>query len=141
MQRRTSCHRRSLIHDNPIKYLALQYPKAQSDSSLFATDDDNGNDDNTLFEEMDVTQEFDAEALEEMEREQPSEWMVMKELLGINIFTFILAGLIVFFLSMNMILGPGWLGNTLGIQGTGSFEEVSPSLPGSLDLNKPEFKL
>ena len=63
------------------------------------------------------------------------------QLLGINIFTFILAALILFFLSMNTILGPGWLGSTLGIQGTGNFEEVSPSLPGALDLNKPEFKL
>jgi hypothetical protein len=67
-------------------------------------------------------------------------WL-LPQLLGINIFTFILAGLILFFLSMNIILGPGWLGSTLGIQGTGNFEEVSPSLPGALDLNKPEYRL
>jgi hypothetical protein len=61
--------------------------------------------------------------------------------LGINVFTFILAGLIVFFLSMNIILGPGWLGGSLKLPGTGTFDEVSPSLPGTLDLNKPEFRL
>ena len=61
--------------------------------------------------------------------------------MGINIFTFILAGLIVFFLSMNIILGPGWLGGAMKLSGTGTFEEVSPSLPGTLDLNKPEFRL
>jgi hypothetical protein len=63
------------------------------------------------------------------------------QILGINIFTFILAVLIVFFLSMNAFLGPGWLGGALGFQGTGTFEEVSPSLPGTLDLNKQEFRL
>ncbi len=63
------------------------------------------------------------------------------QLLGINAFTVILAALIVFFLSMNVVLGPGWLGSQLGIPGTGSIQEVSPSLPGSIDLNKPEFRL
>lgn len=63
------------------------------------------------------------------------------QLLGINIFTVILAGLIIFFLSMNTILGVGWLGKVVGIPGTGSFEEVSPSLPGTFDLNRPEFRL
>jgi hypothetical protein len=52
-----------------------------------------------------------------------------------------LAGLIVFFLSMNYILGPGWLGSSVGIPGTGSFDEVSPSIPGMIDLNKPEYRL
>jgi len=63
------------------------------------------------------------------------------KLLGINIFTFILAALIVFFLSLNYILGPGWLGSTIGIPGTGAFQEVSPSIPGTIDLNKPEYRL
>eukprot|EP00536_Pseudo-nitzschia_multiseries_P000140 jgi/Psemu1/299875/fgenesh1_kg.3_\ len=63
------------------------------------------------------------------------------QMLGINIFTVILAVLIVFFLSMNAVLGPGWLGSTLGIPGTGNIEEVSPNLPGSLDLNRPEYRL
>lgn len=39
---------------------------------------------------------------------------------------------------MNAILGPGWLGQVAGIQGTGSFTEVSDALPGNIDLNNPE---
>lgn len=62
-------------------------------------------------------------------------WM---QLLGINIFTYILGAACVFFLSMNAILGPGWLGQVAGIQGTGSFTEVSDALPGNIDLNNPE---
>jgi len=85
--------------------------------------------------------EIDDDDLEEIEMGQPPEWMVMQQLLGINAFTVILAALIVFFLSMNVVLGPGWLGSQLGIPGTGSIQEVSPSLPGSIDLNKPEFRL
>ena len=68
-------------------------------------------------------------------------WNLWIQLLGINAFTFVLAALIVFFLSMNIMLGPGWLGNQIGIPGTGSIQEVSPSLPGSIDLNKPEYRL
>jgi len=88
-----------------------------------------------------VDSEMDEDDLEEIESGMPSEWMVMQQLLGINIFTVILAGLIVFFLSMNMMFGPGWLGSKIGIPGTGSIQEVSPSLPGSIDLNKPEYRL
>jgi len=85
--------------------------------------------------------EIDEATLEEIRTGQPSEWMVMKQLLGVNIFTFILAGLIIFFLSMNYFLGVGWLGSSIGIPGTGTFQEVSPSLPGTIDLNKPEYRL
>lgn len=60
------------------------------------------------------------------------------KLLGISIFTYILAAAIVFFLSMNAILGPGWLGQVSGIPGTGTFTEVSDSLPNNMDLNNPE---
>jgi hypothetical protein len=42
-------------------------------------DGDKQKDEDKVFEQMDITQEFDTEALEEMEREQPSEWMIMKE--------------------------------------------------------------
>jgi hypothetical protein len=63
---------------------------------------------------------------------------VMK-LLGINLFTYILAAAIAFFLSMNLILGPGWLGNSIGIDRTGTFQEVSDSLPDTLDLSKNDF--
>ena len=58
--------------------------------------------------------------------------------MGINIFTYILAALIVIFLSLNAILGPGWLGQTMGIQGTGTFTEISDSLPDNIDLSNPE---
>ncbi|KAG7349306.1 hypothetical protein IV203_011903 [Nitzschia inconspicua] len=131
------------------KYLTSKLPSYQHHISctsqrcrytaLYATTDEDG-DNNSFLREVELG-EMDSEVLEKIEQEQPSEWMVMQQLLGINAFSYVLAGLIVFFLSMNILLGPGWLGNTIGIQGTGSFEEVSPSLPGTIDLNRPEFKL
>lgn len=78
------------------------------------------------------------ELLSQMETNSPGEWEIMKELLGINIFTYILAALIVVFLSLNALLGPGWLGQSMGIKGTGSFTEISNSLPDSVDLSNPE---
>ena len=63
------------------------------------------------------------------------------QLLGINGFTYVLAALITFFLSMNLILGPGWLGQQMGLEGTGTFTQISDSLPDSVDLSKPEFLL
>ena len=63
------------------------------------------------------------------------------QLLGVNIFTYILAFLILLFGGLNIVLGPGWLGGSLGIEGTGNFEEVSPSLPNAVDLSKDEFLL
>jgi len=50
-----------------------------------------------------------------------------------------LAAAIAFFLSMNIILGPGWLGNSIGIQQTGSFTRMSESLPETIDLSRPDF--
>ena len=38
-------------------------------------------------------------------------------------------------LSLNALLGPGWLGQRLGIEGTGTFTQVADSLPDVLDLN------
>jgi hypothetical protein len=61
------------------------------------------------------------------------------KLLGVNIFTYVLAAAIVFFLSMNTIFGPGWLGNFIGLEGTGTFEKVSNSLPDTIDLSNSEF--
>lgn len=84
---------------------------------------------------------FTQEQWDDIQEGQPSQMSVMKELLGINIFTYILAFLIVAFGGLNLVLGPGWLGGTLGIQGTGSIEEVSPSLPNTMDLNKDEYLL
>ena len=63
------------------------------------------------------------------------------QLLGINIFTYLLGALIVVLLSLNFFLGPGWLGQAMGIQGVGSFDEVSKSLPDTVDLSRPEFRL
>ena len=64
-----------------------------------------------------------------------------KKLFGINIFTYILAALIVIFLSLNFILGPGWLGSAIGIQGAGEFNEVSDSLPQLIDLSSSDYLL
>jgi hypothetical protein len=61
--------------------------------------------------------------------------------LGINIFTYILAVAIVFFLSMNAVAGPGWLGQTLGWDDVGTFTRVSDSLPLSVDVSGSEYLL
>ena len=54
-------------------------PHTQNQAGLWASNnnDDDQNDDK-LFQES-AAGELDAEALEEMERDQPSEWMIMKE--------------------------------------------------------------
>ena len=69
------------------------------------------------------------------------QYALSSQLLGINIFTYILGALIVFFMSMNYIIGPGWLGNFVGLPGTGAIQEVSDSLPDTVDLSSPEFRL
>jgi len=119
--------------------------KSDSVQKLLNFDQDSNIEDNVLeysyFDGESETEGIDDATMEEIIQGQPSEWNIMKELLGINIFTFILAALIVFFLSLNYILGPGWLGSTIGIPGTGAFQEVSPSIPGTIDLNKPEYRL
>jgi len=115
-------------HDS-VRYASPSEKESDSVQKLFDYDGNNYDD------------EIDENDLEEIEAGQPPEWMVMQQLLGINIFTVILAVLIVFFLSMNMTLGPGWLGSKLGIPGTGSIQEVSPSLPGTIDLNNPQYRL
>ena len=40
---------------------------------------------------------------------------------------------------MNIILGPGWLGNSIGLEGTGTFEKISDSLPDTIDLSNDDF--
>jgi hypothetical protein len=60
------------------------------------------------------------------------------KLLGINIFTFVLAGLIAFFFMFNAILGPGWLGQKLGFEGTGTYTEISNSFPSIVNLDSSE---
>lgn len=63
------------------------------------------------------------------------------KILGISGFTYVLAALIVFFFSMNLLLGPGWLGQQIGLEGTGTFTEISDSLPDSVDLSAEEYLL
>lgn len=64
-----------------------------------------------------------------------------EKILGVNIFTYILAALIVFFLSANAIFGPGWLGQSMGWENVGTFTKVSDSLPLSVDVSRPEYLL
>ena len=64
-----------------------------------------------------------------------------KQLLGINIFTYILATLIIFFLSMNTIYGVGWLGQSLGWEDVGTFTKVSESLPLDVDVSGDNYLL
>jgi hypothetical protein len=63
------------------------------------------------------------------------------QLLGINIFTYILATLIIFFLSMNTIYGVGWLGQSLGWEDVGTFTKVSESLPLDVDVSGDNYLL
>ena len=85
--------------------------------------------------------ELSEEFLKEIQDNAPSQIEILKEILGINGFTYVLAALIAFFLGMNVALGPGWLGQLLQIPGTGTFTEISDSLPDTVDLSKPEFLL
>jgi hypothetical protein len=64
-----------------------------------------------------------------------------QQLLGINIFTYILAALIVFFLSMNAVFGVGWLGQSLGWENVGTFTKVSESLPLDVDVSSSDYLL
>lgn len=78
---------------------------------------------------------------EEIEGAQPPQWVVMKQILGIGGFTYVLGALIVLMLTLNAVLGPGWLGQAMGIQGTGTFTEVSSSLPDQIDLSADAYLL
>ena len=64
-----------------------------------------------------------------------------RKMLGVNIFTYTLAALIVFFLSANAVFGPGWLGQSLGWENVGTFTEVSDTLPLNVDVSRPEYLL
>ena len=61
--------------------------------------------------------------------------------MGFNIFTYVLAFLIVVMLCLNATLGPGWLGQAMGIPGTGTFTEISDSLPDTIDVSKDKYLL
>jgi len=49
--------------------------------------------------------------------------------------------MIILFLSLNSILGPGWLGQMAGIPGTGSYTEINGSLPKNFDLDGSQYLL
>ena len=73
---------------------------------------------------------------------RPSIFSIIKrQLLGVNIFTYVLAALIVFFLGANAAFGPGWLGQNLGWEDVGTFTKVSDSLPLSVDVSGPDYLL
>jgi len=90
---------------------------------------------------LDNADEIPEQTWEEIEQSAPSKLMVVKNLLGINIFTYILAALIVFFLSMNAIFGVGWLGQSLGWEDVGTFTKVSDSLPLDVDVSGSDYLL
>jgi len=107
--------------------------RSRSYSALFNSDDDS--------QDKDDEEEYNS-MMEQARLNAPDSWTVTKQLLGVNVFTFILAGLIVFFLSMNLILGPGWLGQQLGVEGTGNLGNVvSEKLPLSMDLSQSPYLL
>lgn len=66
---------------------------------------------------------------------------IFTQLLGINVFTYVIAAAIFFFFGANFVLGPGWLGNTIGLKGTGMFSEMSDALPDIIDLSNSDFLL
>jgi hypothetical protein len=104
--------------------------------SLFGDDDDV-----PIIFRGEEGDDMPAELWQDIESGKPSEWTIMKDLLGINIFTYILAAAIAFFLGMNALLGPGWLGGAIGLPGTGTFSEMSDSLPDILDLSESKYQL
>jgi len=90
---------------------------------------------------LDNADEIPEQTWEEIEQSAPSKLMVVKNLLGVNIFTYILAALIVFFLSTNAIFGVGWLGQSLGWEDVGTFTKVSDTLPLDVDVSGSEYLL
>jgi len=65
----------------------------------------------------------------------------MLQLLGINGLTYVLALFIVLLSGTNALLGPGWLGNAIGIPGTGQFVQNSDSVPEAIDLGSADFRI
>mmetsp|Transcript_15019 Transcript_15019/g.19025 ORF Transcript_15019/g.19025 Transcript_15019/m.19025 type:complete len:203 (-) Transcript_15019:106-714(-) len=118
---------------------------AKIDDNDFFDDEQGGDDDEGIrgANNIELLSLNDSEGLSDgmlsqLQEGQPSEFAIMKELLGINIFTYILAGLITIFLSLNFLLGPGWLGQLIGLEGTGTFTQMSDSLPDTIDLSSSE---
>mmetsp|Transcript_32148 Transcript_32148/g.48001 ORF Transcript_32148/g.48001 Transcript_32148/m.48001 type:complete len:200 (+) Transcript_32148:136-735(+) len=126
-------------------------------TKLHAADGNNNSDNNSIDPSRVISNELGLEIIrgtglenadeiseqtwEEIEQSAPSKLMVVKNLLGVNIFTYILAALIVFFLSMNAIFGVGWLGQSLGWEDVGTFTKVSESLPLDVDVSGSDYLL
>jgi hypothetical protein len=65
-------------HHHRSSYTSWFHPH----SVTLLSKNDNGDSDarnERLFEEIDISEEFDEKFLEELERDKPSDWMVMKE--------------------------------------------------------------
>mmetsp|Transcript_8060 Transcript_8060/g.10329 ORF Transcript_8060/g.10329 Transcript_8060/m.10329 type:complete len:167 (-) Transcript_8060:750-1250(-) len=93
---------------------------------------------NGLDDEFATPVDWSEEEFDEIDENAPPISLMLSQMLGINVFTYILAGLIAIFMSLNALLGPGWLGQKMGIPGTGEYTEYSRSLPQSINLNSPE---
>uniref|UniRef100_A0A7R9ZS67 Uncharacterized protein n=1 Tax=Craspedostauros australis TaxID=1486917 RepID=A0A7R9ZS67_9STRA len=91
--------------------------------------------DNVVMADEDLTPEM----LEELQANQPSQWSIMKELLGIGTFTYALGAMTVLFLALNFFLGPGWLGSAIGLGGAEIVTDGTDPLPKALDLTNPDF--
>lgn len=55
------------------------HPRSVKSSLSSKSDNDNNESNERLFEEINISEEFDEKFLEELERDKPSEWMVLKE--------------------------------------------------------------
>ena len=112
-------------------------PQQEQDNAVIDDDDD----DVPIIFRGEDGDDMPDELWDDIEKGKPSEWTIMKDLLGINVFTYLLAAAIAFFLGMNTMLGPGWLGGAMGLQGTGTYTETSESLPDMVDLSDSRYQL
>ena len=60
-------------------YTSPFHPRSKVVSLSSKNDNDDNESNGRLFEEIDISEEFDEQFLEELERDKPSDWMVMKE--------------------------------------------------------------
>lgn len=130
--------RRSTSYARDLPFASLSAGTSSDDTD--AADDDGGDEQGFTIIRGDGEggDQISQTLWEELEANAPPKIDGFKQILGINIFTYVLAALIVFFVGMNVFLGPGWLGQNMGLVGTGSFTEVSENLPMSIDLSRPE---
>ncbi|KAL3821674.1 hypothetical protein ACHAXA_006094 [Cyclostephanos tholiformis] len=136
-------HRRTISSSTTLTFGAADECNDERDSDEIYRGDSNRSVPNDIG--LDIIRGSNSEISDEtwgdIEGGAPSGWMVMKGLLGINIFTYVLAVLIIFFLGANAVLGPGWLGQSLGWEDVGTFTKVSDSLPLNVDVSGPDYLL